>query len=76
MKNNTTTKHLKTNKIMGYVQTICFRPKLEKTNKVNKLTKEEKLKKLIFSERAAFDRQLFDLSNFYQKKINKQFKNK
>ena len=61
---------------MGYVPTICFRPKLEKTNKVNKLTKEENFKKLMFSERAAFDRQLFDLSNFYQKKINKQFKNK
>jgi enhancing lycopene biosynthesis protein 2 len=56
---------------MGYVQTICFRPKLEKTNRINKLTGEEKLKKLIFSERVAFDRQLFDLSNFYQKKINK-----
>ena len=53
---------------------MCFRPKLEKTNKVTKLNKEEKLKKLIFSERAAFDRQLFDLSNFYQKKINKLLK--
>ena len=60
---------------MGYVPTICFRPKLEKNNKVVKLTKEEKFKKLLFSERAAFDRGLFDLSNFYQKKINK-LKNK
>lgn len=61
---------------MGYIPTMCFRPKLEKTNKVDKLIKEYKLKKLIFSERAAFDRQLFDLSNFYQKKINKLKKNK
>lgn len=61
---------------MGYVPTICFRPKLEKTNKVIKLTKAKKLKKLIFSERATFDRRLFDLSNFYQNKINKLLKNK
>lgn len=60
---------------MGYIPTICFRPKLEKTIKVTKLNKEEKLKKLIFSERAAFGRHLLDLSNFYQKKINK-LKNK
>ena len=59
---------------MGYVPTICFRPKLEKTTKVTKLAKEEKLKKLIFSERAAFDKHLLDLSNFYQKKINKLLK--
>ena len=56
---------------MGYIPTICFRPKLEKTTKVTKLNKEEKLKKLIFLERVAFDRHLFILSNFYQKKMNK-----
>jgi hypothetical protein len=59
---------------MGYVPTICFRPKLEKTNKVNKLTKEEKLKKLIFSESAASDRHLLELSRFYQKKIKQWLK--
>jgi hypothetical protein len=39
-------------------------------------TEANRNKKLIFSERAAFDRRLFDLSNFYQNKINKLLKNK
>lgn len=56
---------------MGYVPTICLRPKLNKANTAVKLTKEEKLKRLMISEKAAWDRSLIYLARYYQNKIKK-----
>jgi len=39
-------------------------------------TNEQEIKELIFKETKAFERCLFDLSNYYQKKINKLKKSK
>ena len=58
---------------MGYVPTVDMRPKQEGSVKNHK---KEVLADLRYKERAASDRHLLELSDFYQKKINKLSKNK
>jgi hypothetical protein len=56
---------------MAYVQTVDIRPKQEGSIKSRK---KDVLADLRYKKKAASDRHLLELSDFYQKKINKLFK--
>ena len=58
---------------MGYVPTVDMRPKQEESVKSHKKVVLADLRR---KERAASDRHLLELSDFYQKQINKLSKNK